>query len=63
MRRHIAARRRRDEHGASAVEYAIMVGLIAIVILASVSFFGQRTSGLFQSSCESISSSTAGSGC
>ena len=63
MRRHLTARRRRDERGASAAEYAILVSLIAIVIIAGVSFFGQRTAGLFQKTCESVASSTAGPGC
>jgi Flp pilus assembly pilin Flp len=29
------------------VEYALMVGLIAVVIVASVTLFGQNTIGLF----------------
>jgi pilus assembly protein Flp/PilA len=49
----------RRERGASAVEYAILVGLIAIVIIASVTFFGQRTAGLFQRTCDSVASTQA----
>lgn len=37
----------RDEHGATAVEYALMVGLIALVIVGAVSFFGLAVSDLF----------------
>lgn len=37
----------RDERGATAVEYALMVGLIAIVIVAGVSTFGFAVSDLF----------------
>jgi pilus assembly protein Flp/PilA len=33
--------------GATSVEYALMVGLIAVVIVASVTLFGQNTIGLF----------------
>jgi pilus assembly protein Flp/PilA len=64
MRSHLtASRERRDERGASAAEYAILVSLIAVVIIAGVTFFGQATSGLFQKTCDSVSSSTAGPGC
>lgn len=33
--------------GATSVEYALMVGLIAVVIVASVTLFGQNAIGLF----------------
>ena len=33
--------------GATSVEYALMVGLIAVVIVASVTLFGQNAVGLF----------------
>lgn len=36
-----------DEAGPTAVEYAIMLALIIVVCLASISFFGTRTSGVF----------------
>jgi pilus assembly protein Flp/PilA len=35
-----AARVRRDEKGATAVEYGIMVALIAVVIIAAVTLLG-----------------------
>ena len=54
--------RARSSRGASSVEYAILVALIALVILAAVNFFGQRTSGLFQKTCASVAS-TQGSTC
>lgn len=38
---------RRGDHGATALEYALMVGLIAVVIVASVTLFGVNVSGLF----------------
>ncbi len=38
----------RDDLGATAVEYAIMVSLIALVIVAAVVAFGQSVNGLFQ---------------
>ena len=39
----------REEEGATAVEYAIMVGLIAIVIVIAVQLVGTNTNELFAS--------------
>ena len=36
-----------DERGATAVEYGIMVAMIAIVIVAGVTLFGLTVSDLF----------------
>ncbi len=36
-----------DERGATAVEYGLMVALIAIVIIGAVSLFGRSASSLF----------------
>ena len=36
-----------DEHGATAVEYALMVGLIAVAIIAAVSQLGKKVKGTF----------------
>lgn len=44
---HVLARLRRDEAGATAVEYAIMVALIAVVIAATVALFGVTVRDLF----------------
>ena len=38
-----------SEKGATAVEYAIMVSLIAVVIVAAVTALGQKTKDLFES--------------
>ncbi len=38
---------RRDDRGATAVEYALMVGLVAVLIAGSVTVFGIAVSGLF----------------
>ena len=35
----------RDDAGATAVEYALMLALIAIVCFVGVQFLGQRTNG------------------
>jgi pilus assembly protein Flp/PilA len=37
----------KDEEGATAVEYAIMVALIAIVIIAAVIFLGEKVCETF----------------
>ena len=37
----------KDEEGATAVEYAIMVALIAVVIIAAVVLVGQKTNDVF----------------
>ncbi len=37
----------RDEDGATAVEYALMVVLIAIVIIGSVTLVGTKLDGIF----------------
>lgn len=43
----LIARFRRDEQGAALVEYGLLVGLIAVVCLAAVTFLGQEISGAF----------------
>jgi pilus assembly protein Flp/PilA len=45
---------RTDEAGASSVEYALLVSLIAVVILVAVVFFGQTVKNLFTDSCSSV---------
>ena len=37
----------RDDHGATSVEYALMVSLIALVIIVSVTLFGTNAVNLF----------------
>jgi pilus assembly protein Flp/PilA len=37
----------REEKGASAVEYALLVGLIAIAVVAAVGVFSDKLSALF----------------
>ena len=38
-----------DERGATAVEYALMLALIAMVVFVAVQFLGQSTSSAFNS--------------
>lgn len=47
-------RRGRDERGASLVEYAMMMALIAIVCVTAISFFGSGNAGSVDSSADSI---------
>ena len=42
-------RLKRDEKGATAVEYGLMVGLIAVVIIAAVTTLGTELKDLFTS--------------
>jgi pilus assembly protein Flp/PilA len=44
----------RSERGATAVEYGVMVALIAAVIIAAVVFLGNKTSSTFQCTGTSI---------
>ena len=47
-------RRVRKDEGASAVEYALLVGLIAIVIIVAVTALGNKLSSNFSSAASSI---------
>ncbi|GAA1254668.1 Flp family type IVb pilin [Oryzihumus leptocrescens] len=44
----------RGERGATAVEYGLMVALIAIVIIAAVTLLGQNLSTMFHSVATSV---------
>lgn len=47
---------RRGEDGASLVEYALLIGLIAIVCIAAIAFLGTATSNRYSSISGSFSS-------
>ena len=51
---YIRARFAQDEKGASLVEYALLVGLIAVVCIGAVSFLGGKASSKFSSIGSSI---------
>jgi pilus assembly protein Flp/PilA len=53
----------RSERGATAVEYGIMVALIAAVIILAVVFLGQRTSQTFSCTAEAVSTKSSVAGC
>ena len=44
----------RNDRGATAVEYGLMVALIAIVIIVAVSLLGRTLSGLFNTVASSV---------
>ncbi|MFZ9879681.1 MAG: Flp family type IVb pilin [Candidatus Nanopelagicaceae bacterium] len=48
----------RADKGATAVEYALIVGLIAVVIILAVAFLGDTISGIFEDVGSEISSRT-----
>ena len=49
---------RNEAEGATAVEYGLMVALIAAVIIIAVVFLGRETSTTFSCTAESIASKT-----
>ena len=54
-----ANRLERDEKGATAVEYGLMVGLIAVVIIVAVTALGSKLRGLFEGIAGSLPGGTA----
>ena len=53
----------RSERGATAVEYAVMVALIAAVIILAVVFLGRTTSQTFSQTASCVSTSAQNAGC
>ncbi len=53
----------RDQRGATAAEYALLISLIAVVIFAGVTAFGTSVAQIFGWSCDEIASATSGSTC
>ena len=37
-----------DESGATAIEYGLIAGLVAVAIIAALGFLGEQLSGLFE---------------
>jgi pilus assembly protein Flp/PilA len=58
-----ALRRRFDDEGATAVEYGIMVALIAVVIIFAVWFIGEQLDSTFSCVGESISNADGSPDC
>ncbi|MCL4502913.1 MAG: Flp family type IVb pilin [Deltaproteobacteria bacterium] len=49
----------KDESGASAVEYGLLVALIAVVIMGAVTTLGTTIKGMFENVTTQINSATA----
>jgi pilus assembly protein Flp/PilA len=54
LRIQIAASKARTERGASAVEYGLLVSLIAVAIIVAVGLLGSRLRGIFENTTGSI---------
>jgi pilus assembly protein Flp/PilA len=52
----LVVQRLRSEEGATAIEYALMVALIAVVIILAVTFLGIATSDKFQQVGDAVAS-------
>ena len=55
-------RLKREEKGATAVEYGLMVGLIAVVIIAAVTLLGDNLKEMFNSIAGSVKPKAAAAG-
>ena len=59
----MSRRRQRSSRGATSVEYALLIAMIAIAIVAAVTLLGNGTAGLFRGSCDSFSQRSEGTTC
>lgn len=50
----VRAAQLRDERGATAVEYGLMVALIAVVIIGAVTLIGTSLDGMFKNVASSL---------
>ena len=50
----LAKDRLREEKGATAVEYGLLVGLIAVAIIVTVGLLGTQLDGLFQTVLDAL---------
>lgn len=53
----------KSERGATAVEYGVMVALIAAVIIVAVIFLGNKTSSTFSCTASNIDAGVNAGGC
>lgn len=54
------SRFRRDETGATAIEYGLIVGLIFLVIVGALGAFGATGSGVFNTAMDALRTAMAG---
>ncbi|MGA1823369.1 MAG: Flp family type IVb pilin [bacterium] len=52
----------KDEEGATAVEYALLAGLIAIVIIVALVALGPKIRNVFNSASDGLGNATGGGG-
>ena len=51
---------RRDERGATAIEYGLIIALIFLVILSALTAFGGTSSGIFNSAMNAVRTAMGG---
>jgi len=61
MLREMARLRPSDDEGATAVEYALLVGLIAVIIISSVTLLGGNIDAMFDDIANQLGGGTASS--
>lgn len=61
MRKALSAIRRRRDEGASAVEYGLLVALIAVVIAATVVTLGTTLKNKFDNACGAVANAGSSS--
>lgn len=54
MLKHLVKFQNRDERGATAVEYGLMVALIAVVIIAAVTLLGNNLNAMFDTIAKAV---------
>lgn len=54
VRLRVDKKQQRQDNGATLIEYAVLVGLIVIIALASISLIGQRVSQQFSTLADSF---------
>jgi Flp pilus assembly pilin Flp len=59
--RRTATVRRRDEEGASVIEYALMLALIALVCITAVEVFGNGGEGMMSRNADCVAGAMDGS--
>lgn len=63
LRTILAAKLDRDERGASAVEYGLLIAGIAALIVAIVFIFGGALNDIFQETCTDVTASSTTASC
>ncbi|WP_367142896.1 Flp family type IVb pilin [Brevundimonas sp.] len=60
MMRRFLSRLRRDESGATAIEYGLILSLMFLVILGALQAFGATGSGIFNAAMDKLRSAMGG---